>query len=129
MAGPKDLFMTKSRDHVSVAKMSNRPFNLNADLLLRAYRLGLFPMAESRRSRALHWLDPEARGVLPLDGFHMPRSLMKTVRNNRFEVTANADFPGTIAGCAAARLNRPLPLRPVPAVEAGAAYAHDAGSK
>jgi leucyl/phenylalanyl-tRNA--protein transferase len=87
--------------------MSNRPFNLNADLLLRAYRLGLFPMAESRRSRALHWLDPEARGVLPLDRFHIPRSLMKILRSNRFEVTADVDFPATIAGCAAARLNRP----------------------
>jgi leucyl/phenylalanyl-tRNA--protein transferase len=99
--------MTIGRDHVSVAAMSNRPFNLNADLLLRAYRLGLFPMAESRRSRALHWLDPEARGVLPLDDFHIPRSLMKTLRSGRFEVTANVDFSATIAGCAAARLNRP----------------------
>jgi leucyl/phenylalanyl-tRNA--protein transferase len=87
--------------------MSNRPFNLNADLLLRAYRLGLFPMAESRRSRALHWLDPEARGVLPLDGFHIPRSLMKTVRCGRFEVTADVNFAATIAGCAATRLIRP----------------------
>jgi leucyl/phenylalanyl-tRNA--protein transferase len=87
--------------------MSNRPFNLNADLLLRAYRLGLFPMAESRRSRALHWLDPEARGVLPLDGFHISHSLMKTLRGSRFTVTADVDFPATIAGCAAARLNRP----------------------
>ena len=99
--------MTIARDHVSVTKMSSRPFNLNADLLLRAYRLGLFPMAESRRSRALHWLDPEARGVLPLDEFHIPRSLMKTVRSHRFKVTADVDFPATIAGCAAARLNRP----------------------
>jgi leucyl/phenylalanyl-tRNA--protein transferase len=101
------LFMTGARNHVSLAKMSNRPFNLNADLLLRAYRLGLFPMAESRRSRALHWLDPEARGVLPLDEFHIPRSLMKTLRSGRFTVTANANFPATIAGCAAVRLNRP----------------------
>ncbi len=101
------LFKTSKRDQVSVVEMSNRPFNLNADLLLRAYRLGLFPMAESRRSRALHWLDPEARGVLPLDEFHIPRSLMKTVRGHRFEVTADVDFSGTIAGCAAARLNRP----------------------
>jgi leucyl/phenylalanyl-tRNA---protein transferase len=99
--------MTATRNHVSVAKMSNRPFNLNADLLLRAYRLGLFPMAESRRSRALHWLDPEARGVLPLDHFHVPRSLMKTLRSGRFTVTADADFPATIASCAATRLIRP----------------------
>jgi leucyl/phenylalanyl-tRNA--protein transferase len=60
--------------------MSARSFTLTADLLLRAYRLGLFPMAESRGSRALHWLDPEARGVLPLYEFHLPRSLMKVLR-------------------------------------------------
>lgn len=87
--------------------MSARPFVLNPDLLLRAYRLGLFPMAESRGSRALHWLDPEARGVLPLDKFHLPRSLMKTIRARRFEVTANVDFAQTISACAAARENRP----------------------
>jgi leucyl/phenylalanyl-tRNA--protein transferase len=87
--------------------MSARSFTLTADLLLRAYRLGLFPMAESRTSRALHWLDPEARGVLPLDGFHLPRSLAKTVRSGRFSVTADADFAATIAACAAARANRP----------------------
>jgi leucyl/phenylalanyl-tRNA--protein transferase len=87
--------------------MSTRNFVLNPDLLLRAYRLGLFPMAESRSSRALHWLDPEARGVLPLDGFHLPRSLYKTLRGQTFQVTANTDFSATIAGCAAARPTRP----------------------
>ncbi len=87
--------------------MSARAFVLTADLLLRAYRLGLFPMAESRTSRALHWLDPEFRGVLPLDGFHLPRSLMKAVRSGRFEVTADRNFPAVIAACAAAREGRP----------------------
>lgn len=87
--------------------MSARPFHLTPDLLLRAYRLGLFPMAESRGSRALHWLDPEFRGVLPLGGFHLPRSLAKTLRSGSFTVTANCDFAATIAGCAAARANRP----------------------
>jgi leucyl/phenylalanyl-tRNA--protein transferase len=87
--------------------MSARNFVLTADLLLRAYRLGLFPMAESRASRSLHWLDPEARGVLPLDGFHLPRSLMKTLRAGKFSVTADQDFAGTIAACAAARMSRP----------------------
>ncbi|MDE2240769.1 MAG: leucyl/phenylalanyl-tRNA--protein transferase [Rhodospirillales bacterium] len=87
--------------------MSARPFVLTPDLLLRAYRLGLFPMAESRESRTLHWLDPDSRGVLPLNGFHIPRSLMKTLRSSRFTVTADEDFPGTIAACAAQRSNRP----------------------
>ncbi len=87
--------------------MSARPFLLTPDLLLRAYRLGLFPMAETRESRTLHWLDPEERGVLPLHGFHIPRSLMKTLRSGRFTVTADADFPAAIAACAEIRENRP----------------------
>ncbi len=87
--------------------MSARPFTLTPDLLLRAYRLGLFPMAESRNSPTLHWLDPEARGVLPLHAFHLPRSLLKTLRSGRFTVTADKDFAGTIAACAAAREGRP----------------------
>jgi leucyl/phenylalanyl-tRNA---protein transferase len=87
--------------------MSARPFQLTPDLLLRAYRLGLFPMAESRGAKTLHWLDPEARGVLPLYGFHVPRSLMKVLRNGRFTVTADMDFAATIANCAASRTERP----------------------
>lgn len=87
--------------------MSARNFQLTPDLLLRAYRLGLFPMAESRASKSLHWLDPEERGVLPLHGFHISRSLMKVLRAGRFTVTANADFAATIAACAAAREIRP----------------------
>lgn len=87
--------------------MSVRSFQLTPDLLLRAYRLGLFPMAESRGAKTLHWLDPEARGVLPLHRFHIPRSLLKGLRAGRFTVTANADFAATIAACAAARDVRP----------------------
>lgn len=87
--------------------MSARPFVLTADLLLRAYRLGMFPMAESRSSRTLHWLDPENRGILPLGEFHLPRSLMKTLRGQKFEVSADGDFAATIAACAASRANRP----------------------
>lgn len=87
--------------------MSARPFQLTSELLLRAYRLGLFPMAEARESRTVHWLDPETRGVLPLHGFHIPRSLMKTLRGKRLTVTADTDFEATIAACAASRPNRP----------------------
>lgn len=87
--------------------MSNRDLVLTPDLLLRAYRLGLFPMAQSRTSRALHWLDPEDRGVLPLDKFHLPRSLRKSLRLSGLTVTADTQFAAVIAGCAAARENRP----------------------
>jgi leucyl/phenylalanyl-tRNA--protein transferase len=95
------------RNRANLRCMSARPFTLAADLLLRAYRLGLFPMAESRHSRALHWLDPEARGVLPLDAFHLPRSLAKTLKSGKFQITADENFAATIAACAAARAGRP----------------------
>lgn len=81
--------------------MSRRQFEISPDLVLRAYRAGLFPMAESRRGDRLYWLDPELRGVLPLDGFHLSRKLKRLALSDRFEVAANRDFPGVIAGCAA----------------------------
>ncbi|TPG59119.1 leucyl/phenylalanyl-tRNA--protein transferase [Roseomonas nepalensis] len=81
--------------------MSRRALPITPDLVLRAYRAGLFPMAEGRQSGRLYWLDPKMRGVLPLDRFHLPRSLRKAVLSGRFEVTADTDFPGVLAGCAA----------------------------
>jgi len=81
--------------------MSRRGLPITPDLVLRAYRAGLFPMAEGRNSGRLYWLDPKMRGTLPLDRFHLPRSLRRTVLSDRFEVTADTDFPGVLAGCAA----------------------------
>lgn len=80
--------------------MSRRSVEITADLMLRAYRHGLFPMAETRRGERLYWLDPERRGILPLDRFHLPRRLARTVLSGPFTVTADQDFAGTIAGCA-----------------------------
>jgi leucyl/phenylalanyl-tRNA--protein transferase len=83
-------------------RVSRRQILITPELMLRAYRAGLFPMAESRGGERLYWLDPERRGVLPLrHGFHMPRRLLRTVLSDAFAVTADADFPGVIAGCAA----------------------------
>ena len=81
--------------------MSRRTVEITPDLILRAYRAGLFPMAETRRGERLYWLDPERRGMLPLDGFHLPRRLLRTLLSDTFTVTADADFPAVIAGCAA----------------------------
>ncbi len=80
--------------------MSRRVPEITADLMLRAYRAGLFPMAEGRASARLYWLDPELRGVLPLDAFHLPRRLRRTVLSGQFQVTSNRDFAAAIAGCA-----------------------------
>ena len=82
--------------------MSRRQIDITPELMLRAYRAGLFPMAESRRADRLYWLDPERRGIIPLDGgFHLPRRLLRTVLSGFYRVTANADFAGVIAACAA----------------------------
>ena len=87
--------MRPSRSYI-IGAMSE----LTPDLLLRAYATGLFPMAESAEDPELFWVDPERRGVLPLDGFHIPRRLKKTVRQGRFQVTADRDFLGVLRGCA-----------------------------
>jgi leucyl/phenylalanyl-tRNA--protein transferase len=90
----------RARSAHSAIRMSRRHFEISPDLVLRAYRAGLFPMAESRRSDRLYWLDPEQRGVLPLGRFHLPRRLARTVLSGEFTVTSNLDFAGVIAGCA-----------------------------
>ncbi len=80
--------------------MSRRSFEVTPELMLRAYRAGLFPMAETRDGDRLYWLDPEQRGVLPLDRFHLSRRLLRTVQSGQFEVTADQDFAAVIAACA-----------------------------
>jgi len=67
---------------------------------LRAYAAGIFPMAESADSAVLRWVEPHRRGIIPLDRFHMPRSLRKTVRRAIFEITADRDFVAVMRGCA-----------------------------
>src|SRR5215475_11316627 len=82
--------------------MSNRAGSprITPEMLLRAYAIGIFPMAESRHDPHLYWIDPDARGILPLDAFHVPRSLKKTVLKGPFQVTADRAFEDVVAGCA-----------------------------
>jgi leucyl/phenylalanyl-tRNA---protein transferase len=75
--------------------------NLTPEILLRAYAVGLFPMAEHRDDPTLYWIDPERRGILPLNGFHVPRRLRRTVRRNVFDVRCDTAFPEVIGACAA----------------------------
>jgi leucyl/phenylalanyl-tRNA--protein transferase len=86
--------------------MSRRHFEVTPELMLRAYRAGLFPMAETRRGDRLYWLDPEQRGVLPLDGFHLPRRLLRTTLGDSFTVSADRNFAAVIAACAEASEGR-----------------------
>lgn len=74
---------------------------LTPDLLLRAYAVGIFPMAESRRDQEIHWIDPELRGVIPLEDFHVPRRLRRRIRRGTFRATADEAFAEVISGCAA----------------------------
>lgn len=80
---------------------------LTPDLLLRAYAIGIFPMAESRVDPELHWIDPDMRGVLPLDRLHVPRKLRAKIRRGIFEVRCNTAFEEVIQGCAEPAENRP----------------------
>jgi leucyl/phenylalanyl-tRNA--protein transferase len=80
--------------------MSRRHFEVTPELMLRAYRSGLFPMAETRRGERLYWLDPEQRGVLPLTDFHLPRRLRRTALSGCFSIHADRDFAAVIAACA-----------------------------
>lgn len=73
---------------------------LTPDLLLHAYRQGLFPMAETRDATEVFWVQPRMRGVLPLDGFHLSRSLRRTLRRGHLTASADRDFAGVVRGCA-----------------------------
>ena len=73
---------------------------LTPELLLRAYAAGIFPMAETRDSDEIFWVDPRRRGVIPLEGFHVPRRLRRTVRRAPFAVTFDTAFDSVIAACA-----------------------------
>jgi len=86
--------------------MSRRTIEVTPELLLRAYRVGLFPMAETRRGQRLYWLDPELRGILPLDGFHLPKRLLRTVLSGPYTVTSDQSFTAVVAGCAASAPGR-----------------------
>ncbi|MDN2579226.1 leucyl/phenylalanyl-tRNA--protein transferase [Aquibium sp. ELW1220] len=88
-----------------------RPFapghRIPPDLLLKAYASGVFPMAENADDPEVFWVRPETRGVIPLDGFHVPRSLAKTIRRQVFSIAFDRDFGGVIDGCAQSREIRP----------------------
>lgn len=78
-----------------------KPLEITPTLLLRAYAAGVFPMAQSADSDEIFWVDPKRRGVLPLDDFHVPRSLRKRLRKDDYRVTVDAAFEAVLDGCAA----------------------------
>ena len=80
---------------------------LTPDLLLRAYAAGIFPMAEDADDPEVFWVDPDERGVLPLDAFHLSHRLRRTVRQDLFEIRCDGAFEAVVRGCAEPRAERP----------------------
>src|SRR6201998_2445009 len=83
--------------------MANRDaahIEITPEVLLKAYACGIFPMAENADDPALYWIEPELRGIIPLESFHIPSRLARTVRSEVFEVVCNRDFEAVIDGCA-----------------------------
>jgi leucyl/phenylalanyl-tRNA--protein transferase len=79
---------------------------LTPELIIRAYRAGIFPMAEDAKATDLFWVSPEMRGILPLDGFKISKSLRKTLRRQPYAVKVDTDFEAVIEGCATAGTDR-----------------------
>ena len=81
-------------------RQSDTGQELSPELLLRAYAAGIFPMAETRNTEHVYWVAPKKRGILPIENFHVPRRLKRTIRNCQFKVTCNIAFDQVVALCA-----------------------------
>ncbi len=84
----------------------SRRAEITPEILLRAYAAGIFPMSEDAEDPGLFWVEPQQRGVIPLDAVHVPRRLARTVRQDVFEIRVDTDFDAVIAGCAASAEGR-----------------------
>jgi len=89
-----------------MASRENAFVEITPEVLLKAYACGIFPMAESAEDPALYWIEPDMRGILPLDGFHVASRLARTVRTTPYTVWVDRDFDGVIEGCAAPKPDR-----------------------
>lgn len=83
------------------------PKIIQPEVLLLAYRSGIFPMADSREDTEVFWVEPRHRAILPLDGFHCSKSLAKLIRQDRFTIRMDGDFAGVINACSQPRIDHP----------------------
>lgn len=83
-----------------MSRLSDQIVEITPDVLLKAYACGIFPMAESADDPGLYWIEPERRGIIPLDAFQVSSRLARTVRSDKFEIRVDTDFEGVIDGCA-----------------------------
>jgi leucyl/phenylalanyl-tRNA--protein transferase len=89
-----------------MASRDDPMFEITPQVLLKAYSCGIFPMAESADDPALYWIEPQQRGVLPLEGLHVPRRLLRTIRTTPFKIKIDNDYDRVIDGCAAPHAGR-----------------------
>ena len=89
-----------------MASIEDVMIEITPQVLLKAYACGIFPMAESAEDNALYWIEPERRGILPLDCVHVPKRLARTIRKGGFEVCIDRHFEEVVEGCAAPRSGR-----------------------
>ena len=89
-----------------MANRENTLIEITPEVLLKAYACGIFPMAESADDPALYWIEPDMRGIIPLEGFHLSARLKRTVRTTPFTVWVDRDFDAVIDGCAEAKPDR-----------------------
>jgi len=101
-AAPRALVATLQKSQLTdtMASRDSAHIEITPEVLLKAYSCGIFPMAENADDPALYWIEPELRGIIPLDSFHVPARLARTVRSERFMVVCNRDFEAVIDGCA-----------------------------
>lgn len=90
-----------------MAGRRSRDRSITPELLLRAYSIGMFPMSESADDPELFWVEPDIRGIIPLDGFHVSKSLQKAIRKAPFDIRFDAAFDQVVAKCAEAADDRP----------------------
>ena len=89
-----------------MASRDSTALEITPEVLLKAYACGIFPMADSADDPALHWIEPALRGIIPLEQFHVPSRLARTVRSDRFTIAVNRNFDAVLEGCAAPKPGR-----------------------
>ena len=89
-----------------MAARDNSLLEITPEVLLKAYACGIFPMAESADDPQLYWIEPQARGVLPLDAIMVPKRLARTIRQDVYEIRVDSSFEGVIEGCADSKPGR-----------------------
>lgn len=89
-----------------MTRSADDTITITPEILLKAYAAGIFPMAEDADDPSLFWVEPRERGIIPLDAFHVPKRLTRTIRSDEFEVRVDGDFDAVIAGCAAPAADR-----------------------